>query len=126
MKYQIAWRIKNTTLLHFSPKFFEDRKEADELIEGLSLEHPKYDHGVQECDDAGHHLGIVVFPGESPKPTLPETRLLGEVKVGEVESPEAILDPQEILREQVRVPQEQSDTCPGQIDIELSSPSCDL
>ena len=59
MKYQIAWRIKNTTLLHFSPKFFEDRKEADELIEGLSLEHPKYDHGVQECDDAGHHLGIV-------------------------------------------------------------------
>lgn len=128
MKYQIAWRQKNTTFLHFGPKLFDDRTEAEELAEGLTLEHPQYDHGVQECDDDGHHIGAVWFPEEERTNAI-ESRLMGEVvRPNETESEDgvtgAILDLQERLQE--AVPKEQHGICPGQTDTEPSSPACGL
>lgn len=95
MKYQIAWRSKGTTLLHFSPKLLDDRREAEYIAEGLSLEHVKYDHGVQECDDDGHRIGNVTFAGEV-------TELI-----------------------QKMAPKEQNDACHELIDTKPSSPSYD-
>lgn len=96
MKYQIAWRRKNTTYLHFGPRLFEDRKEAEEMAEGLTMEHPQYDHGVQTCDDEGNHFGDVWFPSEHPKPNMLETRLTGDVvKPEETRSPTGQFDPED-------------------------------
>ncbi len=124
MKFKIAWRRKNTTYLHFGPKLFEIKAEAEELAEGLTLEHPAFDHGVQECDDEGRHVGNVTFMVDAPEPTLQETRLTEVApKADETVSPDGvILDPQERLQE---APQEPNDTCPEPIDTEPSSPSCD-